>query len=98
MTKVRTHKVKGPSGKTHVRRQHQRKGGGGFKLQPRRALANAKRSHKAWRGGKKAAGAAFATGAVLEILAFTVARGAGGILFVLGVVAVAAGTFLWKKA
>lgn len=96
VTQVRTHKVKGPGGKTYTRTQHQRKGGRA-KLRPRRALANARRAHGAVKGGKKAAAALFATAAVTEILAFTLFRTAGGLLVVVGVILGVAGAGLWKR-
>lgn len=76
--------------------QHNRKGGNsaaklGMKLRPSRAWKNAKRSHRAARGGYKAAAFCWGTAATAEILAWTVLKGAGGILSILGVVLAAAG-------
>jgi hypothetical protein len=95
VTQVRTHTVK-RGGKTYTRSQHTRKGDRA-KLRPRRALANARRAHGAVKGGKKAAGALFATAAVTEILAFTVFRGVGGLLVVVGAILAVAGAGLWKR-
>ena len=96
MSRVRTHKVH-RGGKTYVRRAHTRAAGPskakahGWNLQPRRAVRNAKRSHKYWGKGRHISSALFAGAAVSELLAFTVFRSVGGLLAVAGIVLAATG-------
>jgi hypothetical protein len=89
--RVRTHKVR-LGGTTYRRRAHTRATTGSrerlpveFKLRPRRAWHNARRSRWAAQRGKRAKAALYASAAVTEILAFTVFKGVGSLLAVAGV-------------
>lgn len=88
MARVRTHTVI-RDGRPHVRQQHDRRnrggrGAGGMKLRPQRAWFNAKRAHLSLKQRRRVRATLFATAAVTEIAAFTVFKGVGGLLAVVG--------------
>lgn len=90
-TDVRATKVT-RNGRTHRRQAHTRR----TRLQPRRAFRNVRRSRRAFKKNRNVAGAIFATAAVSELAAFTVARSVGGVLFVIGAGLGILGYGMWK--
>ena len=83
MPRVRTHTVR-RDGKTHTRRQHERRGG--WKARPDRAWRNIKRANLSAKQRKHWTAALFATAAVTELAVFGGLKIGGGLLFVTGFV------------
>jgi hypothetical protein len=95
MARVRRHTVT-RDGKTHTRRQHTRRGGGGIKFRPRRAWFNAKRSWSL-RKRRRVLAACLGVAAVAEITGFFVFRAAGGILVPAGLLITLFGAGMYQS-